>query len=320
MGNTLEKTLPLFSNEDVEGIQPTGSPWIVSNDDPATVPVPLQVLITKVEGPYTARDRKLWTFLLHAAFEELGDKPIHSVKVRDVNDMFRKQGGQHETNWIWKSAKRLSKTTIEFETTMGDERFLGVAALFGANVPAKAKRGSELHFFFPPNLIPIIKEPMRFARLRVHFMMQLSGKYAVTLYEILEGFTNRRDGQCRVTIEELRTWLKVPEQSYQNWKDFRKWVLDPAIKQINDDPLGAGFVVEYEPIRKGRFYNEIIFKLAKTKARIGLDRTIKGVECDSVLNRHTTRHSCQDARESDEMEDSVNYNGIIQCPRNSPTP
>ncbi len=285
MGNTLEKTLPLFSNEDVEGIQPTGSPWIVSNDDPATVPVPLQVLITKVEGPYTARDRKLWTFLLHAAFEELGDKPIHSVKVRDVNDMFRKQGGQHETNWIWESAKRLSKTTIEFETIMGDERFLGVAALFGANVPAKAKRGSELHFFFPPNLIPIIKEPMRFTRLRVHFMMQLSGKYAVTLYEILEGFTNRRDGQCRVTIEELRTWLKVPEQSYQNWKDFRKWVLDPAIKQINDDPLGAGFVVEYEPIRKGRFYNEIIFKLAKTKARIGLDRTIKGVECDSVLNR-----------------------------------
>jgi hypothetical protein len=275
MGKSVEKTLPLFSNEDVEGIQPTGSPWLVSNDDPATVPVPLQVLITKVEGPYTARDRKLWTFLLHVAFDELGHKPIHTVKVRDVNDMFRKQGGQHETNWIWESAKRLSRTVIEFETTMGDERFNGVAALFGANVPAKAKRGSELHFFFPPNLIPIIKEPMRFARLRVHFMMKLSGKYAVTLYEILEGFANRRDGQCRVTIEDLRTWLKVPDTAYQNWKDFRKWVLDPAIKQINDDSLGAGFSVEYEPIRKGRFYDEIVFKLTKTTKRIAIDNTIK---------------------------------------------
>jgi plasmid replication initiation protein len=33
----------------------------------------------------------------------------------------------------------------------------------------------------------------------------------------------------------------VPEDSYATWKDFRKWVLDPALKQINDDPLGAGF-------------------------------------------------------------------------------
>lgn len=275
MEKTQEKSLPLFSDEDTEGIQPTGSPWIVSNDDPATVPVPLQVVITKLEGPYTAKDRKLWTFLLHTAFDDLEDKSIHSVKIRDVNEVFRKTGGRHETDWIWESAKRLAKTTIEFETTMGDERFLGVGALFGANVPAKAKRTSELHFFFPPNLIPIIKEPMRFARLRIHFMMKLSGKYAVTLYEILEGYVNRRDGQCRVTIEELRTWLKVKESSYKNWKDFRKWVLDPAIKQINDDPMGAGFKVDYEPVRKGRFYSEIIFKLEKTEGRKKIEKTQK---------------------------------------------
>ena len=276
MGEALKTSLPLFSGEDLEGIQPSGSPWAPSNDDPATVPVPLQVVITKVEGPYRAKDRKLWAFLLHTAFDELGDKAIHSVKVRDVNEIFRKMGGRHESNWIWESAKRLAKTTVEFETTMGDERFLGVASLFGANVPAKANRGSELHFFFPPNLIPIIKEPMRFARLRVHFMMKLSGKYAVTLYEILEGFANRRDGQCRVTIDELRTWLKVADGSYKNWKDFRKWVLDPAMKQINDDPMGAGFTVGYEPIRSGRFYSEIIFKLTKTEARKKIDKIQQG--------------------------------------------
>lgn len=275
MLETKQKSLPLFTDEQTHGIQPTGSPWVVNVDDPATVPVPLQTVIMKVEGPYTEKDRKLWTFLLHAVFDELGEKPIHSLSVREINSVFREMGGDHNTKWLWESAKRLAKTTIEFETMMGDERFLGVAALFGANVPAKAKRGSELHFFFPPNLIPIIKNPMRFARLRVHFMLKLRGKYAVTLYEILEGFANRRDGQCRVSITDLRIWLKVPDGKYKNWKDFRKWVLDPALKQINDDPLGAGFSVEYEPIRKGRFYHEIIFKLEKTKARIATDRTIK---------------------------------------------
>jgi hypothetical protein len=269
------KDLGLFTNEELDGIQSTGSPWLVSNDDPATVPVPLQTIIMKVDGPYTERDRKLWVFLLHTVFDKLGEETIHSVPIREINTVFRELGGDHGTAWLWESAKRLSKTIVEFETTMGDERFLGVAALFGANVPVKAKRGSELHFFFPPNLTPIIKQPMRFARLRVHFMLKLSGKYAVTLYEILEGFANRRDGQCRVTIEELRVWLKVPEGSYKTWKDLRKWVIDPAIKQINDDPIGAGFSIEYTPVRKGRSYHEIVFQLTKTPKRIQTDKLIK---------------------------------------------
>ena len=101
------------------------------------------------------------------------------------------------------------------------------------------KRGSELHFWFPEPLIPIIKEPLRFAWLRVHFLIKLSGKYAVTLYEILEGFANRHDGECRVTIEELRCWLKVPDGTYPDWKNFRHRVLRPAIEQINADPASA---------------------------------------------------------------------------------
>ena len=265
----------LFTNEELEGIQPTGSPWVVSDDDPATVPVPLQTVIVSVDGPYTERDRKLWVFLLHAVFEELGKEPLHTLSVREINSVFRELGGDHGTQWLWESAKRLAKTTIEWEYTLGDDRVQGVASLFSAEVHKAARSTGKLRFGFPPLLIPILKEPSRFARLRVHFLLKLSGKYAVTLYEILEGFVNRRDGQCRVSIEDLRTWLKVPVGTYPSWKDFRKWVLDPAIKQINDDPLGAGFSVEYEPIRKGRFYDEIVFKLTKTAKRIAIDNTIK---------------------------------------------
>jgi hypothetical protein len=270
-----ELSLSLFEESELDGIQATGNPWIIDKMDHATVPVPLQVVITNVQGPYTARDRKLWTFLLHVAFDELGKQGGHSVAIKDINAVFRALGGEHSTEWIWNSAKRLAQTTVEFEVTYGDERYDTVTNIFTASVPRKGKRGSELHFWFPEPLIPIIKEPLRFARLRVHFLIKLSGKYAVTLYEILEGFANRRDGECRVTIEELRRWLKVPEGSYKDWKDFKKWVLRPALEQINADPLGAGFTVEYEPLRKGRFYNEIVFKLTKTPQRIQQERDIR---------------------------------------------
>ena len=274
MSNT-QAELSLFEEHELSGIQPTGNPWILDNADPATVPVPLQVVITHVDGPYTERDRKLWTFLLHVAFDDLGKQGGHEVEIKDINSVFRDLGGQHSTEWIWESAKRLSRTIVEFEVTYGDERFDGITSIFAAVVPRKGRRGSCLHFWFPEPLIPIIKQPLRFARLRVHFMIKLSGKYAVTLYEILEGFANRHDGECRVTIEELRQWLKVPEGTYSDWKNFRHRVLRPALEQINADPLGAGFTVEYEPIRKGKFYHEIIFKLTKTPQRIQQERDIR---------------------------------------------
>jgi len=275
MSRANAQNVGLFSESELDGIQPSGSPWVISNDDPATVPVPLQTVIVSVEGPYTERDRKLWVFLLHAVFDELGNQPLHTLSVREINSVFRELGGEHGTKWLWESAKRLAKTTVEWEYTLGDDRVQGIASLFHAEVHKAARSTGQLRFGFPPLLIPILKEPSRFARLRVHFLLKLSGKYAVTLYEILEAYVNRRDGQCRVSIDELRTWLKVPTGSYPNWKDFRKWVLDPALKQINDDPLGAGFSVEYEPIRKGRFYNEIVFHMAKTPKRIQSDKLIK---------------------------------------------
>lgn len=266
----------LFSEADLVTVQPNGSPWVPNDNDPATVPVPLQTVIMKVDGPYTEKDRKLWTFLLHAVFDELGEKPIHELNVRNINAVFRTLGGEHDTKWLWDSARRLAKTTVEWECTLGDGRLeQGISSIFGAQLTKSARQSGILRFNFPPLLVPIIKQPTRFARLRVHFMLKLSGKYAVTLYEILEGFVNRRDQTLDVEIDELRTWLKVPEGSYKSWKDFRKWVLDPALKQINDDPMGAGFTARYTPVRKGKFYHKLIFKIDKTRGRQQADKIVK---------------------------------------------
>ncbi|MEC4678055.1 MAG: replication initiation protein [Nitrospirota bacterium] len=267
--------LELFSDTEIREIQPTGSPWYITKHDPATLPVPLQTVLMKVDGAYTEKDRKLWLFLLHVAFDKLAETPIHSVSVADVNNIFKQVGGDKGSKWIWESARRLARTVVEWEYALGDERFQGVASIFAASLNTKSGKDGTLHYSFPQNLIPILLRPNRFARLRVHFIMKLSGKYAVTLYEILEGFVNRKDKQCNVKIEDLRKWLKVPEGSYKDWKDFKKWVLNPAIKQINDAPEDAGFSVSYEAKRKGRSYNRVIFTLEQTLRRKQKDYKIK---------------------------------------------
>ena len=272
---TNQAVLPLFSEESVTAPVPTGSPWMVNGADPATVPVPLQIVINKVEGPYTEQDRKLWTFLLHAVWDEIGINAVHELSVAEINRVFREVGGQHDSSWIWESTKRLAKTTAEWEYTLGDERFQGISSIFGAVITKQSKATGKIRFNFPPLLIPIIKQPQRFARLRVHFLIKLSGKYAVTLYEILEGFVNRRDPTFAVPLDELRAWLKVPDGTYDTWKNFRLRVLDPAVEQINNDSLGAGFTVAYKPNREGRFYTSITFTVAKTEHRLAMERGIR---------------------------------------------
>jgi hypothetical protein len=256
---------------------PTGNPWQPLADIPATVPVPLPVIIVKVEGPYTERDRKLWTFLLHAVWDELGEKRIHELSAAKINQVFRMLGGDHNTSWIWESAKRLVDTKVIFECEEEDERYQGIASLLSAAaVGKKAREMGFLRFEFPAMLIPILKEPGRFARLRVHFLIGLSGKYAVSLYEILESIANKIDPVLDVPVETLRQWLKVPEGKLTRWVHLDQRVIQPAIAQINGNPLGAGFTVDVQTVKKGRSVERVKLTVRKVDEREALEQAMQG--------------------------------------------
>ena len=57
------------------------------------MPVPLPVVMVRVDGPFTALDRKLWLLLLHNAWDELDtDKPYHEISVAELLRLFRRFG------------------------------------------------------------------------------------------------------------------------------------------------------------------------------------------------------------------------------------
>ena len=121
---------------------------------------------------------------------------------------------------------------------------------------------------------PNVLLPRSFARLRTHFIMGLRSMYAVTLYEILEGYINRREPTCTVTIDELRSWLKVPDDAYKSWKDLKRNVVELAIGEINDRADEAGFLVGYEGVRQGKAFSEIRFTVIKTEDRQASDQAL----------------------------------------------
>jgi hypothetical protein len=256
--------------------------------------VPLPVIIVKIEGPYTERDRKLWTFLLHAVWDELGNKPIHELPVTKINQVFRECGGDHNSKWIWESAHRLTRTIVEWERTEGDERYKGVASIFQAEVSKRSVSTGLLRFAFPALLIPILKDPGRFARLRVHFLIGLSGKYAVTLYELLESVVNKINPVLDVQVDILRQWLKVPEGKLKSWDHLNSRALLPAIEQININPLGSGFSVDMEPVKKGRSVDRVRFHIKKIDERRAIEEALQDnlppkAVCPRLLEQPTLR-------------------------------
>ncbi len=270
--------------------KPTGDIWEPSKSHPATVAVPLPVVMVRVEGPFTALDRKIWLLLLHHAWDELDtDKPYHEISVAEVLRLFRKFGRtdlgtrgkikigrdeeETEAAALWDSIRRLVKTTVEWE----DEDYQGISALISEALLNKRYRETgRIHYAFGKGLSRQILAPRSFARLRCHVILALRSKYAVTLYEILEAYINRRDSTLLADMADLRSWLKVPEESYPIWRDFRRFVLDPAVNEINEHADEGGFYVAYEGQREGKAFTKVKFTVSKSATRDDRDQMLQG--------------------------------------------
>ena len=257
-------------------VHTSGDPWQPSDEKPATVPLPNDVIITEIEGAYTERDRKLWAFLVAAVWDDLLTVRIHEIRTAKINAVFQEKGGDTSTSWIWDSAERLAATRARWETGTDGNRLKGIASLLGGAVTNKdARTTGFLRFEIPALLCEVIRAPCRFSRLRLHFMIGLSGKYAVTLYMLLESVANKQTPVLDVELSQLRQWLKVPEGKLNEWYDIKRRILEPSLKQINDNPEAAGFSVVMDTFKESRAVNKVRFTLTKTAARLADEKTLK---------------------------------------------
>ena len=257
-------------------VHASGDPWQPSGDEVATVPLPNDVIITSIEGAYTERDRKLWAFLVAAVWDDLLTTRIHEIRTTKINAVFQEKSGDTSTSWIWASAERLAATRARWETGPDGNRLKGIANLLGGAITNKdARTTGFLRFEIPALLCEVIRNPCRFSRLRLHFMIGLSGKYAVTLYMLLESVANRQTPVLDVELGQLRQWLKVPEGKLSEWYDVKRRILEPALKQINDNPDAAGFLVIMDEIKEGRAVDRVRFTLTKTAGRLADEKALK---------------------------------------------
>jgi hypothetical protein len=103
-----------------------------------------------------------------------------------------------------------------------------------------------------------------YAELDLIIMKGLKSKYSLTLYELCRDYKNVEIPE--MTIERFKKMFGLEsKKAYNFFPNIRLKVLDPAIKEINDNP-DVDFTVEYQLKKSANTYTYIKF-LAKPKPK-----------------------------------------------------
>jgi plasmid replication initiation protein len=90
---------------------------------------------------------------------------------------------------------------------------------------------------------------------------RMSSAYAVRLYELLTQY--REIGARELNLVWLRDALQIEAGEYKLTADFKKWVLDVSVEQVNKH---TDLTVSYKPKKTGRAITDFVFKIREKGA------------------------------------------------------
>ena len=162
----------------------------------------------------------------------------------------RGEGSRTDNIWLRQCLERLTKVQLSGEYR-GDP--------WGAVVLAEwhiTEGGSMARLLIPPTGVHALRAPATFTKIEATAAHRLTG-HTRQLYAILAD--KKRLGRPSWTFDlpELRTLLRVDDRrAYDDWYQFRRWVLDPAVEAINDYGTVS---VKMTPKKRGRSVHAVRF-------------------------------------------------------------
>lgn len=156
-----------------------------------------------------------------------------------------------------------------------DDNWVSVPMLGAAGI-----RRGQVSFKIPSELRGQLRDPERYSLLSMRVLAGFSSIYALELYERLSVF--KGDGFSPWWhIDEFRSLIKVDGlKSANDFRYFRRDIIDPAIKQINEI---SDIDVLLETKRTGRFISHIRFSIGTSRNHQLLTSIVASKELYDVL-------------------------------------
>ena len=175
-------------------------------------------------------------------------------------------------NTAYQALKDACKDLFARQFSYQEQRPKGVANITSRWVSqiAYVDNSATVELIFAPAIIPLVTRlEEQFTSYELKQVSGLSSAYTIRLYEVLIAW--RSTGKTPVIeLSDFRQKLGVLETEYKRMYDFKKYVLDLAIKQINEH---TDITVKVEQHKKGRSVSGFSFKF-KQKQQPKIEKPI----------------------------------------------
>ena len=191
--------------------------------------------------------------------EPLTDQQLYTVSAQQIAEMTGTKLGTTYQNLKAASERLFDRRVTLNEAPNGRGASKVRLTRWVQEIVYQESMGSISMRFSTP-MIPYLSQlTEQFTRYALSDVAQMTSAHAIRLYEILVQW--RSIGRREVEIEWLREAMQL-EDRYSNIRDLKRWVLEPAIEQINEhSPLQ----VSWTQRKAGRKITHLVFDYAPKK-------------------------------------------------------
>ena len=195
-----------------------------------------------MEG-WSLADRSTWNLLLMNAWSDRLDDPN-----ADFTIPLRELRGLHNGNdRVRESLEKLQTTLVSARMPDGKRRT--VQMLGGTDIDDDDRIDGVLKYDFHRKLVPLLRRSEIYARMEAKILSAFTSKYSLALYEAISARVNLHKTTEEISLTTLRQWLGVERKKLNQWADFNRFAVQPALEEVNGL---SPYAVEMEPIKRGR--------------------------------------------------------------------
>lgn len=208
--------------------------------------------------------------------EPLTDQKLYRVSAQEIANMSGTQVGTAYQN-LKAASERLFERRVSLHASPNGDGKIKVRLTRWVQTIEYDEGGGAVSLRFGTDMVPYLSQlTEQFTRYALADIAKMTSAHAVRLYELLAQW--RGAGERSVSIEWLREAFQL-EDRYSNIRDFKRWVIEPAVKQVNEySPLWC----KWNQRKTGRRVSHLTFtfgekaktippkaRQTKTKGKVG---------------------------------------------------
>lgn len=145
------------------------------------------------------------------------------------------EDGESDRSRLIERLRKLSSISIEANLDGRDNNVLWRYSLKLVSEYELKSNDAYVYISVGNNFYQAVRDKSTYTKLRSAALFEMkSSKYSSRLYTLIRDKINQDNAYWSISVSGLRVLLQVKEGAYDKFSDFRMWVLDKAVEEIND--------------------------------------------------------------------------------------